>query len=110
MGIIGLSTYNTLRRTKEIGVRRVLGASVFQVLRLLFNEFSTLLTIAVAVAGPVAWYAANRWLEGYAYRTSIPWWIFATTFTGIALLIAAVVGLQGIKTASLNPTRTLRTE
>lgn len=110
IGIIGLSTYNTLRRTKEIGVRKVLGASIFQVLRMLFNEFSIVLLIAIVIAGPLAWYASHQWLTGYAYRTTIPWWVFAITFLGVTLLIAVIVGLQGIKTASLNPTKTLRTE
>jgi putative ABC transport system permease protein len=110
MGIIGLSTYNTLRKTKEIGVRKVLGASVFQVLRMLFNEFALILIIAILIAGPLAWYAAHQWLAGYAYRTAMPWWIFVATFTGIVVLIASIVSAQGIKTASMNPTKTLRSE
>lgn len=110
MGIIGLSTYNTLRRTKEIGVRRVLGASVLQVLTLLFNEFTVVLIVAICVAGPLAWYTANQWLEGFAYRTTMPWWLFASTFVGIGLLIAILVGLQGMKTAVAKPSEMLRTE
>lgn len=110
IGIVGLSTYNTLRRTKEIGVRRVLGASPLQVLELLFNEFSFVLTIAILIAGPLAWFAANQWLQGFAYRTNIPVWIFLTTFTGVGFLIALVVGLHGMKAVALNPTQTLRTE
>lgn len=110
IGIIGLSTYNTLRRTKEIGVRRVLGASVFQVLTLLFNEFTLVLLVAVFIAGPLAWYAANQWLQGFAYRTAMPWWMFVSTFAGIGLLIVMIVSLQGIKAAIAKPAQTLRTE
>jgi hypothetical protein len=110
IGIVGLATYNTLRKTKEIGVRRVLGASVMEVLTLLFNEFSVLLIIATIIAAPVAWYAADQWLQGFAYRTSIPWWIFATTFSGVSLLIVFIVCAQGLKTVAANPTKALRSE
>lgn len=110
IGVVGLSTFNVMRKTKEIGVRKVMGASVFQVLRLLFNDFVIVLIIAMVVAGPLAWFVASKWLTGYAYHTTIPWWIFITTFAGITLLIAVIVGLQGIKTASMNPTKTLRVE
>lgn len=110
IGIIGLSTYNTLRRTKEIGVRRVLGASVAQVITLLFNEFTFVLIVAILIAGPVAWYAAHTWLQGFAYRTPMPWWMFVVTFTGIALLVGLIVGFQGTKAAIAKPSQTLRTE
>jgi ABC-type antimicrobial peptide transport system permease subunit len=110
IGIVGLATYNTLRKTKEIGVRRVLGASVIEVLTLLFNEFSVLLIIATVIAAPVAWYAADQWLQGFAYRTSIPWWIFAITFSGVSLLIVLIVCAQGLKTVAANPTKALRSE
>jgi putative ABC transport system permease protein len=110
IGIVGLSTYNTIRKTKEIGVRRVLGASTVQVLALLFNEFAVLLVVAVVIAAPLAWYAADRWLQGYAYRTGIPWWIFAATFSAIGLLIAGIVIIQGIRATAANPTKALRSE
>jgi ABC-type antimicrobial peptide transport system permease subunit len=110
IGVVGLATFNSLRRTKEIGIRRVFGASVTQAITMLMNEFSVLLIASILIAGPIAWYAANEWLQGYAYRTSIPWWIFVTTFSGIALLIALIVGVQGLKTVSSNPAKTLRSE
>lgn len=110
IGIIGLSTYNTLRRTKEIGVRRVLGASVAQVVRLLFHEFTFVLVVAVFIAGPVSWYAAIQWLQGFAYRTPITWWMFALPFAGIGALVAVIVGLQGTKAAFASPVQTLRSE
>lgn len=110
IGIAGLATFNSLRRTKEISIRRVFGASVVQAITMLMNEFSVLLIASVLIACPVAWYAASEWLQGYAYRTTIPWWIFGTTFLGIALLIAVIVGVQGLRTVSLNPAKTLRSE
>lgn len=110
IGIIGLSTFNSLRRTKEIGIRRVFGASLGQAIAMLMNEFSVLLLVSIVIAGPLAWYLADQWLSGYAYRTSIPWWIFGATFTGIAALIALIVGVQGLRTISANPATTLRSE
>jgi ABC-type antimicrobial peptide transport system permease subunit len=110
LGVVGLATYNTLRKTKEIGVRRVMGASIPQILILLLNEFSWLLGLALVIAAPVAWYAADQWLQGFAYRISIPWWIFAGTFGATALLIAGIVCAQGMKTVSSNPVKVLRSE
>lgn len=110
IGIIGLATFNSLRKTREISIRRVFGASLTQAIGMLMNEFSVLLIASILIAGPVAWYAADQWLQGYAYRTAIPWWIFATTFSGISLLIALIVGVQGLKTISSNPATTLRSE
>ena len=108
LGIVGLATFNSLRRTKEIGIRRVFGASVVQSITMLMNEFSFLLFASIVIAGPVAWYASEKWLQSYAYRTAVPWWIFVTTFSGIAFLIALIVGMQGLKTMSSNPAETLR--
>jgi putative ABC transport system permease protein len=110
LGIVGLAAFNTLRKTKEIGVRRVLGASTAQILSLLFNEFSFLLILSILIAGPLAWYAADQWLQGYAYRTPMPWWIFGATFAGIGLLIATIVVGQGLRTVTANPTKALRAE
>ncbi len=110
IGLVGLATFNALRKTKEIGIRRVFGASIAQALFLLFNEFLGLLIFAAIVAGGVAWYAADHWLQGFAYRTSIPCWIFITTFVGTGLLILAIVLIQGLRTVSANPTKTLRSD
>jgi putative ABC transport system permease protein len=110
IGIAGLVTFNTLRKTKEIGIRRVFGASVSQMLSLLFNEFTLVLLLTMLLALPLAWYTADHWLQGFAYRTSIPWWIFLTTFVGTGLLIFAIVLIQGLRTVSANPTNTLRSE
>ncbi len=110
IGIISLATFNMLRKTKEIGIRRVFGASVMQALALLFNEFSLIVLLAMFIAAPIAWYAADHWLQGFAYHTAMPWWIFAVTLAGIAGLIAIIVWLQGMRTISANPTKTLRSE
>ncbi len=110
IGIAGLATFNVLRKTKEIGIRRVFGASITEVLGVLFKEFSWVLLFAVAVSAPLAWYLSNHWLNGFAYRTTIPWWIFAATITGAALLIVFIIWIQGRKTIGTNPTQVLRSE
>ncbi|MBN8577055.1 MAG: ABC transporter permease [Cytophagales bacterium] len=110
MGIAGLATYNVLRRTKEIGIRRVFGASIVQVLKLLTNEFSFVLLFAIFVAAPATWYATDKWLAGFAYRIAMPWWIYATTFTCIGLTVIVIICMQGFKTVTTNPTKTLRNE
>jgi putative ABC transport system permease protein len=110
IGLVGLATFNALRKTKELSIRRVFGASIVQSLALLFNEFLGLFIFASIVAGGVAWYAVDHWLQGFAYRTSIPWWIFISTFVGTGILILAIVLIQGLRTVSANPTKTLRSE
>jgi putative ABC transport system permease protein len=110
IGIVGLATFNALRKTKEIGIRRVFGASVMQVLAMLFNEFSFMLIAAILVAVPVSWYLANQWLKGFAYHTEMPWWIFGVTCIGVVSLIVIIIWLQGMKTIRTNPTESLRSE
>jgi putative ABC transport system permease protein len=110
LGILGLATYNVHRKTKEIGIRRVFGASVTQVMALLTSEFSWIMLLAMLLSCPVAWVAANRWLTGFAYRIVMPWWIYLMTFVSVALLTVTIVCLQGLKTVTTNPTKTLRNE
>lgn len=110
VGMVGVATFNALRKTKEIGVRLVFGASTIQVLALLFREFRNVLLTAVVIAGPAAWYASHYWLQGFAYRTAMPWWIFGLAFTGAGVLIAAIIWVLGMKTISANPTQTLLSE
>jgi putative ABC transport system permease protein len=110
IGIIGLATFNALRKTKEIGVRRVFGASVMQVLGVLAREFSLTLLVAMLVAIPLAWYATDRWLQSFAYRISMPWWIYVLTLVTMALLTVLLIVLHGLKTVRTNPTETLRSE
>jgi putative ABC transport system permease protein len=110
IGITGLATFNVMRRTKEIAVRRVFGASVIQALFVLFKEFFWVFTVALLITAPLSWYSSNQWLEGFAYRITIPWWIFIMALLGAGLLIVAIVGIQGQRTLTANPTQTLRSE
>ncbi|GAB4027680.1 ABC transporter permease [Spirosoma gilvum] len=110
LGLFGLTTFMAEQRTKEIGVRKVLGASVSSLVTLLSKDFLKLVLIALIIATPLAWYAANRWLEDFAYRTTVDWWIFALAGT-LAILIAFVtVSFQSIKAALVNPVKSLRSE
>lgn len=109
-GLLGLSAYNVVQRTKEIGVRKVLGASVVSIAGLLSKDFVKLVLAANLVAWPVAYFAMNRWLQDFAYRVNIGWWVFALA-GGAALLIALLtVSLQAIKAALVNPVEALRYE
>ncbi len=110
LGLFGLAAMAAVNRTKEIGIRKVLGASVSSIVGLLFGDFLKLIIIALAIATPLAWSGMNKWLESYAYRINIAWWVFVATgiiAIGIALL---TVGLQAIKAAIANPVKSLRTE
>ncbi len=110
LGLLGLVMYTTSQRIKEIGIRKVLGASVAQIVSLLSGDFMKLVLLAFVVAVPIAWWAAQKWLEDFAYKTQISWWIFA--LSGILMFIAALLTLsiQTIKSAIANPVKNLRTE
>jgi putative ABC transport system permease protein len=110
LGLLGLVTFMAERRTKEIGIRKVFGASVSQIVTLLSKDFLKLVLIALFIATPIAWYAMNKWLQDFAYRIDISWWIFALAGV-LALLIALLtVSFQAIKAALANPVKSLRTE
>lgn len=110
LGLFGLATYMAEQRTKEIGIRKVLGASVQGLIRLLSVDFLKLVGISFIVAAPAAWYFMNIWLEDFSYRTSITWWVFVVAGL-LALIIALVtVGFQAVKAALANPVKSLRTE
>ena len=110
LGLFGLVTYAAEQRIREIGIRKVLGASVSNIAGMLSTDFLKLVIISAAIAFPLAWWAMNKWLQGFAYRVNINWWVFA--IAGIlALLIALVtVSFQAIKAAVANPVKSLRTE
>ncbi len=110
IGMAGLATFHALRKTKEIGIRRVFGASALQALRVLIAEFKVVLLAAITIAVPIAWFAATNWLEKFAYRIDLPWWIFILATGGTALLIMAIVWIQGHRTIYTNPTTVLRHE
>lgn len=110
LGLYGLSAFMAEQRTKEIGVRKVLGATVAGVVRLLSQDFLKLILIAIAIASPIAWYAMNKWLQGFAYQTTLEWWVIALpgiVATGIALF---TISFQSIKAALMNPVKSLRSE
>ena len=110
LGLLGLVIYTTNTRTKEIGVRKALGASVTQIVSLLSKDLVSLVLIAFVIAAPLAWLAMNTWLEDFAYRTNISWWVFAAC--GISMLMIAIVllSIRTIRAALTNPVKSLRTE
>jgi putative ABC transport system permease protein len=110
LGLLGLASYSTMQRTKEIGIRKVLGASVGTIVNLLSKEFLILVLISFLIAGPLAGYLMYKWLEGFAYRMGMEWWVFVVA--GILALFIALftVSFQAIKAALMSPVRSLRTE
>ena len=110
MGLFGLASFTTLQRTKEIGIRKVLGASVADILRLLYREFALLVLIAFLVATPIALISVSKWLQGYAFRTSIHWTYLVLPFVVIIIISLVTVSFQSIKAAIANPVKSLRTE
>jgi putative ABC transport system permease protein len=110
LGLFGLAAYTAERRKKEVGIRKVLGASTEGVVLLLSKDFIKLVIISLLIASPVAWYFMNKWLQDFAYRIHVSWWVFIIT-AFIAISIAfATVGFQAIKAAIANPVKSLRTE
>lgn len=110
LGIFGLATFMAEQRTKEIGVRKVLGASGLNLWGLLSKEFVILVTIGFAVAAPLAYYFLSNWLQKYEYRTEISWWIFAASGAGALLITLLTVSFQSVKAALMNPVKSLRSE
>ncbi|TWI98091.1 putative ABC transport system permease protein [Mucilaginibacter frigoritolerans] len=110
LGLFGLVTYAAEQRTKEIGIRKVLGASVTNIVRMLSGDFLKLVGIAAVIAFPIAWYAMNRWLQDFAYRTTISWWIFATAALLAVIITITTVSFRAIKAALMNPVSSLKTE
>ena len=110
LGLFGLATYSAEQRIKEIGIRKVLGATVFNLASLLSKDFLKLVLIANGIAFPLAWWATNKWLQEYAYHINVQWWVFAVA--GIAALLIALITIsfQAIKAAIANPVKSLRTE
>ena len=110
LGLFGLAAFTVERRRKEIGIRKILGASVSQVVALLSRDFLVLVLVAFVIATPIAWYAMNEWLQDFAYRIEISWWVFALAGM-LALLIALLtVSFQAVKAALANPVKSLRSE
>jgi putative ABC transport system permease protein len=108
--LFALAAFTTVQRTKEIGIRKVLGAGIGNITMMVSKEFIALVCIAIVIASPLAWLATNSWLQNFAYRIHIGWWIFALAGL-LAILIAIItVSYHAIKAAVANPVRSLRTE
>jgi ABC-type antimicrobial peptide transport system permease subunit len=110
LGLFGLTSFVAEQRKKEIGIRKVLGASVFSVWNLLTREFVLLVLIAFFIAFPLAYYFMAEWLQNYSYRTSLSGWVFMMAGAGVLLITALTVSFQAIKAAFANPVKSLRTE
>jgi predicted permease len=110
LGLLGLAIYTTNQRRKEIGIRKVLGATVAQILTTLSKDFMQLVIIAFVIAVPIAWWGMEQWLQNFAYRTTITWWVFGASGTGMLLLAVLVLMARTVKAAIANPVKSLRTE
>jgi putative ABC transport system permease protein len=110
LGLFGLATFATQRRIKEIGVRKILGAGEVGIVALLSKDFIKQVAVSLVIAFPVAWWAMNKWLDNFAYRINIAWWMFVAAGLGALLIALLTVSLQAIKAAVANPVNSLRTE
>jgi putative ABC transport system permease protein len=110
LGLFGLATFIAEQRTKEIGIRKVLGASVQGIVQMLSRDFIKLVVISFVVAAPLAWYIMNKWLQDFAYRINISWWIFLAAGLTALLIALVTVSFQAIRAAIANPVKSLRTE
>lgn len=110
LGLVGLATFTAYQRTKEIGIRKVLGASVAGIVRLLSTDFIKLVGMAILIALPIAWWVMSKWLEDFAYQIDIEWWMFAVAGLSAIVIALVTVSFQAIKAAVANPVESLRNE
>jgi len=110
MGLFGMASFMAEQRTKEIGVRKVLGASIINLWGLMSKEFIVLVTISLIIASPISYYFMHKWILNYKYHTEISWWIFVLTAVGALLITMLTISYQSIKAATANPVRSLRSE
>jgi putative ABC transport system permease protein len=110
MGLLGLVMYTTNLRIKEIGIRKMLGASVSHIVSILSKDFLRLVLIASLTAIPLSWLAMNKWLENFAYKTTMNWWVFVLSTLFMILIALITLSIQTIRAASANPVDSLRTE
>jgi hypothetical protein len=110
MGLFGLAAFTAQQKTKEIGIRKVLGATVSNLVILSSREFVKLVVIAFVVAGPIAWFILNGYLEQYSYRISISWWVLPITGVAVLILAVVIVGIQALRAAMHNPVNSLKSE
>jgi len=110
LGLFGLAMFTAQQRTREIGIRKVLGAGIMQVSNMLSKEFLKLVFIACIIAFPLSYWAMTKWLQGFAYKTEISWWIYFIAAIAALLIALITVSFQAIKAAIANPVKSLRTE
>jgi ABC-type antimicrobial peptide transport system permease subunit len=110
IGLFGLGMFTAERRTKEIGIRKVLGASIPDIAVMLSRDFVKLIVIAIVIASPVAWYGMQQWLEDFTYKTNISWWVFGLAGISAIVIALVTVSFQAIKAAIANPVKSLRSE
>jgi len=110
MGLFGLTTLSVVKRVKEIGIRKVLGASVPSIVRLLAKDFVLLVCIASVIASPIAWWAVHTWLQDFSYHVPVQWWVFLAAGLGALVIALATIGIQTVKAAWANPVESLRSE
>jgi len=110
LGLLGLTTFMIMQRTKEIGIRKVLGASVNQLSGLLSWNFIKMVLLAILIASPIAWYAMNKWLQDFAYRVNISWWVFLLAGLGALVIAAVTISIQTVRAAMANPVDSLRNQ
>jgi putative ABC transport system permease protein len=110
LGLFGLAAFSAEQRTKEIGIRKVLGASTGGIVRLLSRDFVRLVAIAFVIATPVAWWAMREWLQAFVYKVTIAWWMFALAGLSAIVIALFTVSFQAVKAAVVNPVRGLRSE
>jgi putative ABC transport system permease protein len=110
LGLLGLSAYSTLQRTREIGIRKVLGASVTGIVGLLSGDFVKLVILAFVIACPLSWLAMHQWLQGFAYRTTLNWGVFVLAGAGALLIAVLTISFQAVRAALANPVKSLRSE
>jgi putative ABC transport system permease protein len=110
LGLYGLASFMAVQRIKEVGIRKVLGASAGNIVYLFSKEFIVLIAIAFAIATPIAWYYMHQWLQDYVYRINISWWLFAAGGLASIIIALATISFQAIKAAMANPVKSLRNE
>jgi putative ABC transport system permease protein len=108
LGLLGLITYTAQLKVKEIGIRKVLGASITNIVVLLSRNFMLLITISIIIAIPVSWWMMNSWLANFAYRTSVPWWVYGASCIATIIIALVTIGFQSVRAAVENPVKSLR--
>jgi len=110
LGLFGLAAFTTVQRTKEIGIRRVLGANITSITMLIARNFLVMIGIAILIAIPLAWYAGNQWLQDFAFRIPVHGWVFIAASVATILIALVTVGFHSVRSALMNPVKSLRTE